>query len=275
MKLALVLGLALSAHVNLSAADHGHLNARSVGTKQGDKLTFDNGADFSSNSGYVKTLTYTNGATYASYYQANITLTALAQTPLNAGPVPNAPSPGSLIQVQLVSVEGPAGGSFAFWDTGATKPTISLSSGETGTNMWRLTQNDGSPGADPYGHIHGRRFTATQPGIYTVGFKLFDTSTNGVNGGPIHTPSDVFKIYLQAGVNILSLEPDAEEGHSHVRFSAPAGSNWQLEVSDAVGPQAKWSSVGAPIMGDDYFHEVEDEHPVEGERYYRVKSISP
>jgi hypothetical protein len=273
LNVAFAFGLALSVQINLQGADHGHLNAGAVSTKQNDKLIFDNAADFVSSSGYVKTLTYTNGATYAGYYQGNVTLTALPQTPLNAGPVPNAPALGSYIQVQLVSVEGPTGGAFGFWDTGATTPTISLSSGETGTNMFRLTESDGSPGSDPYGHIHGRRLTATKPGIYTVGFKLFDTSTNGVGGGPIHTPSDVLKVYFQADVNILSLEPDVD--HSHIRFSAPVGSNWQLEVSDSLGPHANWASVGASIAGDDYFHEVEDEHAVQGERYYRMRSVAP
>lgn len=269
---ALGLGLVLSAQANLLAADHGHLNAGAVGTKQNDKLIFDNAAEFVSSSGYVKTLTHTNAGTYANYYQGNVTLTALPQAPFNGGPAANAPALGSFIQVQLVSVEGPEGGFFGFWEAGATIPTISLPSGQTGTNMWRLSENDGSPGSDPYGHIHGRRLTATVPGIYTVGFKLFDTSTNGVGGGPIHTPSDVLRVYFQADVNILSIEPDVD--HSHIRFSAPLGSNWQLEVSDFIGSQANWASVGPLIWGDDYFHEIEDDHPVQGQRYYRIKMVT-
>src|SRR5215510_9334827 len=135
LKLALAFGMALSDPVSLLAADHGHLNAGAVGTKQNDKLIFDNATDFAASSGYVKTLTFTNSGTYAGYFQGNITLTALAQTPGNAGPVPNAPALGSFIQAQLVSVEGPEGGAFSFWDTDATSATITLSSGQTGTNM--------------------------------------------------------------------------------------------------------------------------------------------
>jgi hypothetical protein len=156
------------------------LNAGAAGTKQNDKLIFDNGADFASSAGYVKTLTYTNGGSYAGYYQGNITLTALPQTPLNGGPAANAPAPGSFIQVQLVSVEGPADGAFGFWEAGATTPTINLSSGQIGTNIWRLTESDGSPGSDPY----------------------------------------------------------------------------------------------APVVGDDHFHEIEEDHPVQGQRYYRIKTIT-
>src|SRR5262245_2002143 len=154
-KMALALGLVLSVQTFPRAADHGHLNAGAVGTKQNDKLIFDNAADFASTGGYVKTLIYTNASTYAGYYQGNITLTVLAQTPAHAGPVPNAPAPGSFIQAQLVSVEGPAAGVFSFWEAGAIAPTFGLTSGQSGTNMWPVSESDGSAGSDPYGHFHG------------------------------------------------------------------------------------------------------------------------
>ena len=225
--LILAVALAIASQEPTVAADHAHLNAGAAGLKQGDKLTFDNGTDFQTTSAYVKTLTFTNAATYAGYYQGNITLTALAQTPANAGPVPNAPAPGSFIQARLVSVQGPVGGAFAFWESGATNPTSSLGNGEGSTNLWPLTESDGSPGSDPYGHIHGRRFTATKPGIYRVSLQLLDTSTNGLGGGPIHSPSDALTVYFEADVNIQSLEPDEE--HSHVRSPrhSEATGNWK------------------------------------------------
>jgi hypothetical protein len=273
VKLVLASGLALSAHNNLLAADHAHLNAGAVGVEQNDKLIFNNAANYLMSSGYVKTLTHTNAGTYAGYYQGNVTLTALPQTAINAGPVPNAPAPGSFIRAQLVSVEGPADGVFAFWDSEATSPTISLVSGQTGTNSWVLSENDGSPGSDPYGHIHGRRFTATKPGIYTIGFRRIDGSTNGIGGGPIHTPSDVLKVYFQADVNMQFVEPDKD--HSRVHFSAPLGSNWQLETTDSLEGKPAWVLVGTPITGDDLFHEMEHNVPVQGQRYYRIRAVTP
>ena len=60
-----------------SAAQHGHLNAGALGTNQNDKLFFANGADFVDSSGYVKTLTFTNGGRFAGYYEGNITLTSI------------------------------------------------------------------------------------------------------------------------------------------------------------------------------------------------------
>jgi hypothetical protein len=263
------IGVAAAPHT-APGQDHGHLNVGAVGTSQSDPLLFDNGSVFATNSDYVYTLTYTDTGKYAGYYQGNITLTALAATPAHAGPVPNAPALGSLISAQLVSVDGPPGGAFAFWESGATNPTISLACGTTGTNTWRLSENDGSPGSDPYGHIHGRRFSATKPGVYTVAFRAFDFSTNGADGGPIHAPSDALKVYFQAGVNIKSIEPDVD--HTHVTFAAPVGNSWIVQAADTVGSNAVWTTISTPVPGDDYFHEITDDHVVEGRRFYRTKS---
>jgi hypothetical protein len=118
--LSLLLGLALSAPTNLNAQLHGHLNAGAVGTHQNDALIWANGADFAAQSGYVKTLDYTNSGRYAGYFQQNITLTALPATAAHAGPDPQAPALGSYIQARMSCVAVPPGGSFAFWENGAT-----------------------------------------------------------------------------------------------------------------------------------------------------------
>ncbi|MDB6111324.1 MAG: hypothetical protein JWR69_3074 [Pedosphaera sp.] len=250
---------------------HGHLNVGAVGINQGDQLTFDNGPIFQTNTGYIMTLTYTNGGTYGGYYQGNITLTALAATPAFGGPVPNAPALGSQIYAQIVSVDGPAGGAFGFWDAGATNPTISLACGTTGTNAYILSQNDGSPGSDPYGHIHGRRFTATKPGIYLVSFRAVDRSTNGANGGPIHSPSEVLKFYFQAGINIASVAP--ADGTAAVTFGAAANSTYYLEYATNLSVGG-WSSA-ASTSGNDALQTLIDETATDTERFYRIRVTTP
>ena len=185
-------------------AQHGHLNAGAVGQNQGDRLTFANGDLFASSSGYVKELPWAETGRFAGYYQGNITLTALPATIDNGGPAAGAPALGSFIMVGITSVQGPAGGDFALWEVGATSPTFSYSVGydvASPTGMIGLSDSSsgaGTVGGDPFGHIHGRRFTATEPGLYTVEFKLFDTSINGVGGGPIHTPSGELAIQFNA-----------------------------------------------------------------------------
>jgi hypothetical protein len=260
-----------SAVVSNFAQDHGHLNVGAESPTQGAKLIFANGAAFATNVAYVKTLLLATNGVYNGYYQGNITLTALPATLNLGGPDPQAPALGSYIQAQITRVEGPAGGSFAFWDMGATTPTIAVASGGSSTNLYRLSESDGSPGTDPYGHIHGRRFTATLPGIYQVTFLAFDTSTNGVNGGPIHTGSDPVTIYFQAGINLFEAKP-ADDG-VHVRFGAMLGGNYQVESRDSLDPASAstWESVGDVVAGNDLVSEVIDSRPRLGKRFYRLK----
>jgi hypothetical protein len=248
------------------AQDHGHLNIGATGTNQNDQLLFDNGGIFETAYGYIKTLTYTNAFRYADYHQGNITLTGLAATPAHLGPVPNAPALGSQLFVQLASVDGPPGGEFAFWESGASIPTVSLAPGATGTNVWRVSENDGSPGSDPYGHIHGRRFTATKPGIYTVGFRAFDLSANGAGGGPIHTPSDVLKVYFQAGVNMASVTRTGSV--VAVTFGGMANLDFTLQCSTNLSA-TNWFDISS-IPGADALQTISDLEATNVMRSYRV-----
>lgn len=276
IKFGFVLGLTLFIQT-AGRAQHSHLNAGAVGTNQNDQLVWANGADFVASSGYAKTLVFTNAGRYAGYYQGNITPTALPATAAHAGPDPTASAPGSNLQFSLSCLEGPDGGTFAFWESTGVTPVLSLSPGQTSTNLWRLSEGDGSPGSDPYGHIHGRRFTATKPGLYKIGFTAHDLSTNGAGGGPIHRPSSELAVWFQAGVNVYSVEPDLEEGRVLVRFGAAAGLSWQVEFCTDLNSSATWLPVGNPVIGADYIVEVIHDLAPGGHRFYRVKGtdISP
>jgi hypothetical protein len=256
-----------------AAAQHGHLNAGALGQNQGDPLYFANGEDFVLSSGYVKTLVHTNDGRFAGYYEGGITPTVLPATANTGGPDPDAPALGSFIEMELASVEGPPGGMFSFWENGATEPTVSLISGETGTNRWDLSDSDGSPGSDPFGHIHGRRFTATLPGLYRVGFRLFDVSTNGAEGDPIHTPSELLEVHFQAGVTITSVVQNA--GSAEITFGAAANRTLTVEASTDLGDADAWTVVGEPVTGDDHFPTVRDSDAAHGSRFYRVRDTSP
>lgn len=264
LKLTLALALALSAFPALRAQDHGHLNVGAAG----GQLIWANGPIFIDSSGYVKTLLFTNANRYSNYFQGNITPVALSPAADS-----QAPAHGSYIQFSLACLEGPPGGAFHFWENTGTTPVLTLAPGQSSTNLWRLSESDGSPGSDPGGHIHGRRLTATKPGLYKIGYTAYDTSTNGPGGGPIHTPSVQLPVWFQAGVNIRKIEPD--EDHTHVHFGALAGSTWQVESAVTLGTNAVWTPVGAPVAGDDYFHEVDDDTPVSGLRIYRVRRVTP
>lgn len=73
-------------------------------------------------------------------------------------------------RIEIVSVTGPAGGSFAFWEVGATAPT-----------WWRAAGWSGAASVFPVilggdTHAHGRAFTMERPGTYTVTFRAVDAA---------------------------------------------------------------------------------------------------
>ena len=74
---------------------------------------------------------------------------------------------------------------------GDEAPFIPLSGGDENPDA-------GAVGADPYGHIDDRRFSATVAGDYIVGLQLLDTSDNGLDGLPIHSRSDILYVDFRA-----------------------------------------------------------------------------
>jgi hypothetical protein len=81
------------------------------------------------------------------------------------------PADGSDPVIELVSVTGPAGAFFSFWESGATTPTWSRSSG------WNQTEIDRPALPVILGgetHAHGRIFTADRPGDYQIVFRARD-----------------------------------------------------------------------------------------------------
>jgi hypothetical protein len=177
-----------------------HLEAGAVGQNQNDALVWANAGELAASSGYVHPLTLATTGRYAGLYNGNITLVAMSST--EAG----GPALGSFIQAEIVSVAGPSGAFFGFWDSldlgGGATPTYNIATGSEGLTL-RYVLSDASAGAgqagqDPAGHLHGRRFTASELGMYTVGFRAVDTSVNGAGGGSIHTASDIVYINFQA-----------------------------------------------------------------------------
>lgn len=261
--------------VNLTVAaavaqDHGHLNVGANGTT----LTWDNGADFNPETGFVRTLSFTNGGKYANFYQGNITLTAMhSRHPIDNELDPVAPKPGAFIVGEIVSVKGPEGGAFAFWENTSTPgtPTVSIPAGTTNAGFqFEVSESGlgaGQADGDAYGHIHGRRFTATIPGVYTVGFRAHDTSTNGPNGGPIHTSTPIQYVQFQAGVVLRAIERSATG--TIVSLGAQGGYSWQLQFTENLAAP-NWQNVGDPVAGDDAFVGIQDPATVSSHRFYRA-----
>jgi hypothetical protein len=268
----LVLGLARSA-----SAAHLHLNAGAVAQAPAAKLFFANGQNFNTASRYLVHLRAFTNAAYGPIFRGgeDISLSSLPATGDLGGPDPFAAQLGACLAVQFVAVSGPAGGSLSLWDTDGffipTTITLTVPVGTAnGTNHFLLSENDGSPGSDPYGHIHDRKFSADRAGLYTVAFRVIDISTNGPGGGPLHPPSDPHLMYFQAGTT-LSYSPVG----GTARFGTESGKSYYVQASPELGVAADWRDVAGPVTGTAKLETVTGLTSDPGNRFFRLRVPQP
>jgi len=249
-----MIGLVLVAIGALSGvkAQHYHLNAGATAPTAGTKLLFQNGTEFNTESRFFVKLqkNATNG--FAGEYVGNISMTGLSADPV--APEPGHAAPGAFLQVELVSVSGPAEATISFWDRNIVdgEKIFTVPTGtKGGTNRVVLSEGDGSPGSDPYGHIHGRNWSVTKPGTYELGLRIIDTSENGLNGAPVHQASDLFQIYFQADITATVRTEDEDVV---VRFPKPTGRSWALERKSGT-VSGDWETVVSAAAGDDRYED--------------------
>lgn len=117
---------------------------------------------------------------------------------------PGHPLTGAYIWMEITAVYGPTGGKFGYWEAGRSTssetPTVSFEANQpTGDFAFVISTGYDAADQDPFGHTHGRAWTADKPGDYRVSFRFVDRSTTGPGGGPWHAPSEVFTLLFQAG----------------------------------------------------------------------------
>jgi len=269
-----------------TALGHDHLVVGAASNTIGAPLVFENDGTYGGDSGFFFNLTAgtTNDAYLGYYYTDDLVFTALAATPDFGGPEPGAAALGARIQAQLLKVEGPVGAQFGFWETSqdgvdSTNLTWSVPVPYSGgTNRIDVSENNGLPGSDPYGHIHGRIYSFTRPGLYKATWRFIDSSTNGPNGGPIQSPSAPFYLYYQAD---FTLNIASGTNGATIMFAAPSNipdsgigpaTNYALESSSTVGPGAVWQQVGNVVVGDDHLHSI-PMPATNSAAYYRLHSF--
>jgi hypothetical protein len=104
-------------------AQHVHVNAGSVDITQDAQLYFPNGFTYNTNAGYDVHLTFTNAGSFSNLYQgAGVSFTALASTLDNGGPAFGHAAEGAFLQLQFVSMQGPADGGLACGCGGCREP---------------------------------------------------------------------------------------------------------------------------------------------------------
>ncbi len=277
LTLRILAGIVVAIAGLLPARADTHIFTGAAGTNSGDALVFTVASLFDTRSGYkLPMVLRTNGNNAGHHRGDTLTFTALSATDLGTGQVLGRALLGSRLAVQVTDVAGPAGGAIGFWEGDGENPgnqvTFSVPVGTTGgTSSFVISENDGAPGSDPYGHIHGREFTATTAGLYTVGFRLVDVSTNGHGGGPLHAPSSVLSMFFQAGPTIETIQ--AATNGMRVFFRSAPGVTNVLEASDGVTATA-WRPVSVGLRGNSALQSLTDTHPGPDVRVYRLRLLN-
>ena len=223
--------LCLAVLLHAAHGQHTHIGAGAANQTVGTPLQF--------SSGYTAGATYhllakPVGQNYGGYYSFDgITFIALSdgQTE-DDGPLHAAN--GSELHMDIVSVTGPAGAHFGFWDENRvpfySTPSASFETGQptSSNNTFSLTEPLLPPfyDGDPYGHIHNRGWTADVPGDYVVGFRIFDANA-------IHTPSPIYSFNFQA-VAVVSTWTLNGGGS----WSTSLAANWSAGVPFGNGSRA-------------------------------------
>jgi hypothetical protein len=187
------------------------------------------------------------------------------------------PATGSWIWAEIVSVSGPPGSRFGFWESGANTPSLSLpANGEVQNAAFVLSEGMDDPGEDPLGHIHGRAWTADVPGDYVVGIRLVDRSTSGPGGGPWHQPSRTYLFRFSAGP---SFQPRIIHAGNQVTLTWPSRMGiWNgggqtgvvFRILRSTRPDGGWQPVGS-VTGTtaDTISFIDSQAPA-GASFYRL-----
>jgi hypothetical protein len=237
-------------------------------------LCFINAGQCATNSLAVVNLRYTNAGPCALQFEGCVPMMAVPASASCGGPAANHAAEGARLELELVSLNGPPGASLGFWEPAQSQPCFRIPVGEAaGSNRFVLSECKGAPGEDPYGYIQGRRFAVSQPGLYCLGFRVVDSSTNGPGGIPIHTPSPLYQIYLQAGLTITSL---VRQGTStSALFGGEAARTFYLERSPALGTPASWQTVAGPLTGTGRLQTLTDPAGSASQYFFRLRSTAP
>jgi hypothetical protein len=226
----------------------------------GGKLNFENAGDYVTSSDYCfSTMSGTFYNPLAGGYHTDIqSFSALTASD------PNAAALGTVVQMQLLKVEGPAGASLGFWDgdggVAGTNLTWSVPVPSAGnTNLIRVTEAANSATNNPYGNILGRVLTFSKPGLYKITWQLVDTSTNGPGGAPQNLPSDPFSVYYQADVTIEGFSVDADNVYvtiAAVNPNADPNLNYSILQNGSVSENAATWPSATTFPADNRVHVI-------------------
>jgi hypothetical protein len=144
-------------------------------------------------------------------------------------------APGADPRIEIVAVTGPAGGSFAFWEVGATAPTWWRAAGWAGAGeVFPVILDDDT-------HAHGRAFTMDKPGTYTVTFRAVDAA-------------GLFAASADKTITFSALQPPqlsiaAAGGDVSLSFTSRSNLVYDLQVCTDLA-SGEWSNVAPHVFMD-------------------------
>ena len=145
------------------------------------------------------------------------------------------PANGSDPVIELVSVIGPAGAVFSFWESGSTTPTWSRPS------IWTQTESDRPSFPVILGgetHAHGRIFTADRPGDYQIIFRARDKNN-------FFSPSTNFTMTFHAQLP-PTLSIRLQNGQARISFISRERLVYDLQACTDLNAN-KWVNVEGQI----------------------------
>lgn len=191
---------------------------------------------------------------------------------------PNHPRTGSWIWAEIVSVTGPSGAHFGYWDENATVVGYSLATNQaTGNPRFIISEGIDDVNDDPFGHIHGRAWTADKPGDYTVGIRFIDRSTTRPGGGSWHTPSQTYLFKFQAGPSFQPTMTRNSGGSIALTWPSQmgvwdgfqSGMVFTVQRSSSMAP-GQWQTLGTVTGTIANTATFTDPSPPSGKAFYRL-----
>lgn len=143
------------------------------------------------------------------------------------------PELGAVVRIDVVSVTGPEGGTFSFWEAGATTATFTRASG------WTSSPSDApsffaSEDGTGWGHIHGRVFSTNKPGVYDVTFQAVDATGE-------YASSNTFTIRFTA-ITPPQLAINLQGGDIHLSYASRANLSYDVQSSTTLQPN-DWTTI--------------------------------
>jgi hypothetical protein len=246
-------------------------NLGAVAPTNNASLRFINEAEYVTRNQQVIHLPAADASVGSLPFRGQISLAAQPATGLTGGPAPQHAAPGSILAVQFESLSGPCQASLEIWQTNSGSSKIVLHAGETGgTNRFQVSSDQAVAWGDPSGLLN-TWLHVSHPGLYCLGFRIIDTSIHDPFKGPIHAPSELYEVYLQAGITVAKLT--RHESSVSVGFAGKSGIQFYLESSTLPGVPI-WQTVAGPLSGANQLQEFVHNSGPDAWRFYRLRGES-